>query len=70
MTIRATALLLALTTLAACAYAPPLQTNRLDIRQVPYTPDSGTIALRCGLGHELQYATQRVMRRNDGTGWA
>ncbi len=48
MTIRATALLLALTTLAACAYTPPLQTSRLDVRQVPYTPDSGTIALRCG----------------------
>jgi hypothetical protein len=48
MTIRATVLLLALNTLAACAYTPPLQTNRLDIRQVPYTPDSGSIALRCG----------------------
>jgi hypothetical protein len=43
---RAALLLLALTTLGACAYTPPTQTNRLDIRQVPYTPDSGTIALR------------------------
>jgi imidazolonepropionase-like amidohydrolase len=41
-------LLLALTALGACAYTPPTQTNRLDIRQVPYTPDSGSIALRCG----------------------
>jgi imidazolonepropionase-like amidohydrolase len=48
MIIRATVLLLALTTFTACAYTPPTQTNRLDIRQVPYTPDSGSIALRCG----------------------
>jgi imidazolonepropionase-like amidohydrolase len=41
-------LLLALTTLTACAYTPPTRTNGLDIRQVPYTPDSGTIAIRCG----------------------
>ena len=34
--------------LAACAYTPPTLTNRLDIRQVPFTPDSGSIAIRCG----------------------
>ena len=33
---------------AGCAYTPPTLTNRLDIRQVPYTPDSGTMAIRCG----------------------
>ena len=47
MITRSIALLLALTTLGACAYTPN-KTDRLDIRQVPYTPDSGTIALRCG----------------------
>ena len=46
MTIRSIALLLALTALGACAYTPATQT--LEIRQVPYTPDSGTIAIRCG----------------------
>jgi imidazolonepropionase-like amidohydrolase len=39
-------LLLALTTLGACAYTPA--TQKLDVRQVPFTPDSGTLALRCG----------------------
>ena len=34
--------------LTSCAYTPPTLTNRLDIRQVPYTPDSGTMAIRCG----------------------
>jgi imidazolonepropionase-like amidohydrolase len=34
--------------LGACAYSPPTLTNRLAIRQVPFTPDSGSIALRCG----------------------
>ena len=40
--------LLACATLTGCAYTPPTLTNRLDIRQVPYTPDSGSIAIRCG----------------------
>ena len=40
--------LLSCATLAGCAYTPPTLTNRLDIRQVPYTPDSGTMAIRCG----------------------
>jgi len=40
--------LLLCVTLGACAYTPPTLTNRLDVRQVPYTPDSGSIAIRCG----------------------
>lgn len=48
MIARAFPALLASAILCACASAPATQTNRLDIRQVPYTPDSGTIALRCG----------------------
>ena len=40
--------LLACATLSACAYSPATRTDRLDIRQVPYTPDSGSIAIRCG----------------------
>ena len=47
MITRSIALLLALSMLGACA-SQPTRTDRLDIRQVPYTPDSGTIALRCG----------------------
>ena len=60
--------LLALATLAACAYTPPTLTNRLDIRQVPYTPDSGTIAIRCGklidgdLGHSRMRDALVVIR--------
>ena len=34
--------------LIACAYTPPTLTNRLDVRQPPFTPDSGSIAIRCG----------------------
>jgi len=45
---RARLCLLACATLTGCAYTPPTLTNRLDIRQVPYTPDSGTMAIRCG----------------------
>jgi imidazolonepropionase-like amidohydrolase len=41
-------LLLVCITLGACPYSPPTRTDRLDIRQVPYTPDSGSIAIRCG----------------------
>jgi imidazolonepropionase-like amidohydrolase len=48
MTTRLCALLLACATFSACAYTPPTLTNRLDIRQVPYTPDSGSMAIRCG----------------------
>jgi len=48
MITRLAVLLLASTTLCACAYVPISETNRLDVRQIPYTPDSGTIALRCG----------------------
>jgi imidazolonepropionase-like amidohydrolase len=40
--------LLVCATLTGCAYTPPTLTNRLDIRQVPFTPDSGTMAIRCG----------------------
>ncbi|HEU4780262.1 MAG TPA: amidohydrolase family protein [Steroidobacteraceae bacterium] len=47
MTIRAFALLLA-SALTACAYTPPTLTNRLDVRQPPFTPDSGSMAIRCG----------------------
>jgi imidazolonepropionase-like amidohydrolase len=38
--------LLALTALGACAYTPA--TQDIEIRLVPYTPDSGTVAMRCG----------------------
>jgi imidazolonepropionase-like amidohydrolase len=34
--------------LNACAYTPPTLTSLLDVRQAPYTPDSGSIAIRCG----------------------
>ena len=40
--------LLVCAVLNACAYTPPTRTDRLDIRQVPYTPDSGSLAIRCG----------------------
>ena len=48
MMFRSCSSLLVCATLTACAYTPPTLTNRLDIRQVPYTPDSGTVAIRCG----------------------
>ena len=48
MMFRVCSCLLACATLTGCAYTPPTLTNRLDIRQVPYTPDSGTLAIRCG----------------------
>ena len=35
--------------LAACMYSPPPAGSNIAVRQVPYTPDSGTLALRCGL---------------------
>jgi imidazolonepropionase-like amidohydrolase len=34
--------------LAGCMYTPPTLTSLLAVRQVPYTPDSGSIAIRCG----------------------
>jgi imidazolonepropionase-like amidohydrolase len=34
--------------LGACAYTPPTLTSLLDVRKAPYTPDSGSIAIRCG----------------------
>ena len=40
--------LLVCAALGACAYKPPTRTDRLDIRQVPFTPDSGSLAIRCG----------------------
>jgi imidazolonepropionase-like amidohydrolase len=40
--------LLACAMLSACAYTPPTRTDRVDIRHVPFTPDSGSIAIRCG----------------------
>jgi len=44
---RACLSLIAVAILSACA-SQPTRTDRLDIRQVPFTPDSGTIAIRCG----------------------
>jgi imidazolonepropionase-like amidohydrolase len=35
--------------LAACMYTPPPAGSNIAVRQVPHTPDSGTLALRCGL---------------------
>jgi imidazolonepropionase-like amidohydrolase len=34
--------------LGACAYTPPTLTSLLDVRHAPYTPDSGSVAIRCG----------------------
>ena len=34
--------------LGACAYTPPTLTSLLDVRSAPFTPDSGSIAIRCG----------------------
>ncbi|HEV7607366.1 MAG TPA: amidohydrolase family protein [Steroidobacteraceae bacterium] len=42
------AILLWCAALGACAYTPPTLTSLLDIRHAPYTPDSGSIAIRCG----------------------
>jgi imidazolonepropionase-like amidohydrolase len=41
-------LLLLTLPLCVCAFARDYETNRLAVRQVPFTPDSGTIALLCG----------------------
>jgi imidazolonepropionase-like amidohydrolase len=35
--------------LAACMYMPPPAGSNIAVRQVPHTPDSGTLAVRCGL---------------------
>ena len=34
--------------LAACAMPPPQLRQQFAVRDVPYTPDSGTLAIRCG----------------------
>jgi imidazolonepropionase-like amidohydrolase len=34
--------------LAACAVKPTIINSRFAVRQVPFTPDSGSIAIRCG----------------------
>jgi len=34
--------------LAGCAVSPVTLNSRFGVRQVPYTPDSGSIAIRCG----------------------
>ncbi|HUQ09818.1 MAG TPA: amidohydrolase family protein [Steroidobacteraceae bacterium] len=34
--------------LAGCAVSPVAINSRFGVRQVPYTPDSGSIAIRCG----------------------
>jgi imidazolonepropionase-like amidohydrolase len=43
-----TLLLLASAALTSCAIAPPSLRAQFAVRQVPYTPDSGSIAIRCG----------------------
>ena len=40
--------LVAAALLCACAYTPPTLTSLLDVRKAPYTPDSGSVAIRCG----------------------
>lgn len=35
--------------LSACMYSPPRAGSSIAVRQVPHTPDSGTLAIRCGL---------------------
>jgi imidazolonepropionase-like amidohydrolase len=39
---------LACVALLGCAAPPPELSSQFAVRQVPYTPDSGTIAIRCG----------------------
>jgi len=48
MTTRTFGILTACVALGACAYTPPTLTSLLDVRKAPYTPDSGSIAIRCG----------------------
>jgi imidazolonepropionase-like amidohydrolase len=48
MTLRILNCLLVCAVLGACAYTPPTLTSLLDLRQPPFTPDSGSIAIRCG----------------------
>jgi imidazolonepropionase-like amidohydrolase len=47
MITRATALIVALA-LAACAATPVATSQQFEVRQAPFTPDSGSIAIRCG----------------------
>jgi len=49
MSTRVVPLLVACLALTACMYAPPPAGSGIAVRQVPYTPDSGTVAVRCGL---------------------
>ncbi|HEU4590400.1 MAG TPA: amidohydrolase family protein [Steroidobacteraceae bacterium] len=48
MTTRALIALLCGAMLASCAVPPPQLRQQFAVREIPYTPDSGTIALRCG----------------------
>jgi len=48
MTRRALMALASSVALAACAVPPPELRQQFTVRQVPYTPDSGSIAIRCG----------------------
>ena len=48
MTTRALIALLCGAMLASCAVPPPRLRQQFAVREIPYTPDSGTIALRCG----------------------
>src|ERR1700749_686868 len=34
--------------LGGCAMAPPEMRSRFTVREAPFTPDSGTIAVHCG----------------------
>ena len=48
MIIRSFFIVLASATLCAGAYSSPTLAGGLPVRQVPFTPDSGSIAIRCG----------------------
>jgi imidazolonepropionase-like amidohydrolase len=45
---KAIAIAIACASLGACAYTPPTLTSLLDVRSAPFSPDSGSIAVRCG----------------------
>ena len=49
MTMRVLSTLAACLALTACMYSPPPAGSSIAVRQVPHTPDSGTLAIRCGL---------------------
>ena len=48
MKTRLLAALLPAAALAGCAIPPPELRQQFAVRQVPYTPDSGSIAIQCG----------------------